>query len=76
MSEQVKQEGNFKLKTKKPSVKKLAKPNDIIKVDLTFKSKAQMQACYAQNNPKWDCQKWSKETENKKSLPKRLLKKT
>ena len=37
MSEQVKQEGNFKLKTKKPSVKKLAKPNDIIKVDLTPK---------------------------------------
>ena len=37
MSEQVKQEGNFKLKTKKPSVKKLAKPNNIIKVDLTPK---------------------------------------
>ena len=37
MSEQVKQEGDFKLKTKKPSVKKLAKPNDIIKVDLTPK---------------------------------------
>ena len=29
---------------------------------MPFKSKAQMQACYAQNNPNWDCKKWSKET--------------
>jgi len=37
MSEQVKQEGEFKLQKKKPSVKKLAQNADIIKVDLTPK---------------------------------------
>ena len=37
MSEQVKQEGDFKLQKKKSSVKKLAKEADIIKVDLTPK---------------------------------------
>jgi hypothetical protein len=42
---------------------------------MPFKSKQQMKACYAQNNPKWDCKKWSKETKNLKSLPKRVSKK-
>jgi len=37
MSEQVKQEGEFKLKAKKPSVKKLNKTDEPIKVDLTQK---------------------------------------
>ena len=37
MSEQVKQEGEFKLKTKKPSPKKLNKTDEPIKVDLTQK---------------------------------------
>jgi len=37
MSEQVKQEGEFKLKTKKPSPKKLNKTDEPIKVDLTWK---------------------------------------
>jgi DNA-binding IscR family transcriptional regulator len=32
---------------------------------MPFKNKAQMKACYAQNNPKWDCKKWSKETKTK-----------
>jgi hypothetical protein len=40
---------------------------------MPFKSKAQMKACYAQNNPKWDCKKWSKETKSLQSLPKRLI---
>lgn len=37
MSEQVKQEGEFKIKTNKPSPKKLTKVNEPIKVDLTQK---------------------------------------
>lgn len=37
MSEQVKQEGEFKLKTKKPSPKKLTKTDEPIKVDLAQK---------------------------------------
>ena len=37
MSEQVKQEGDFKIQKKKPSIKKLAKDADLIKVDLTPK---------------------------------------
>lgn len=37
MSEEVKQEGEFKLKTKKPSPKKLNKTDEPIKVDLTQK---------------------------------------
>jgi len=37
MSEEVKQEGEFKLKAKKPSVKKLTKTDEPIKVDLTQK---------------------------------------
>ena len=37
MSQEVKQEGEFKLKTKKPSVKKLTKTDEPIKVDLTQK---------------------------------------
>ena len=40
---------------------------------MPFKSKAQRKACYAQNNPKWDCKKWDKETKGNK-LPKRLSK--
>ena len=36
---------------------------------MPFKNKQQMKACYAQNNPKWDCSKWSKETKDLKSLP-------
>jgi hypothetical protein len=37
MSQEVKQEGDFKLKTKKPTVKKLNKTEEPIKVDLTAK---------------------------------------
>ena len=34
-----------------------------------FKSKAQVRACYAKDDPDWNCKKWSKHTPNKKSLP-------
>ena len=37
MSEQIKQEGDFKIQKKKPSIKKLAQNADLIKVDLTPK---------------------------------------
>lgn len=42
---------------------------------MPFKSKAQMKACYAKHDKNWDCHKWSKETSNKSSLPKRAKKK-
>lgn len=38
---------------------------------MPFKSKAQMRACYAKDDPDWDCEKWESHTPNKKSLPKR-----
>jgi len=41
MSEQVKQEGEFKIKAKKPSPRKLNKTDEPIKVDLTQKQKSQ-----------------------------------
>jgi hypothetical protein len=41
---------------------------------MPFKSKAQMKACYAANNPKWDCEKWAKETKNIGKLPTRKKK--
>jgi hypothetical protein len=37
MSEQIKQEGDFKIQKKKPAMKKLDKPNQVAKVDLTPK---------------------------------------
>ena len=37
MSEQIKQEGDFKMQKRKPSMKKLDKPNQVTKVDLTPK---------------------------------------
>lgn len=38
---------------------------------MPFVSEAQRRACYAKNDPRWDCKKWEKET--KKSLPKRKV---
>lgn len=40
---------------------------------MPFKSKSQRRACYAKNDPKWDCAKWEKETK-KKNLPERKKK--
>lgn len=46
---------------------------------MPFKSKAMQSKCYSLKakgkNGSWDCDKWSKET-NQKSLPKRVKKKT
>ena len=39
-------------------------------VDNPFVSEAQRRACYAQNDPKWDCSEWSHAT-GKKKLPKK-----
>ena len=36
---------------------------------MPFKSKAQMKACFAKDDPKWDCKKWGKETPHKDKLP-------
>jgi hypothetical protein len=38
---------------------------------MPFKSKAQMRACYAAHDRKWNCHKWAHETPNLKSLPER-----
>ena len=37
MSEQIKQEGEFKMQKRKPAMKKLEKPSQVTKVDLTPK---------------------------------------
>lgn len=36
---------------------------------MPFKSKAQVRACFAQNDPNWNCHEWAKETESIKALP-------
>ncbi len=33
-----------------------------------------MRACFAANDPKWNCRKWIKETPDIKSLPNKLSK--
>lgn len=40
---------------------------------MPFQSKSQQRACYAQKDPKWDCDKWSDET-NFKKLPEKKKK--
>lgn len=37
---------------------------------MPFKSKAQQRACYAKDDPRWDCQEWGAAT--KKELPERV----
>jgi hypothetical protein len=32
---------------------------------MPFKNKQQLKACYAKNDPKWDCDKWAHETSKK-----------
>ncbi len=41
---------------------------------MPFKSKAQMKKCFAMRGKSkgWDCEKWAKETPDKKSLPNRV----
>ena len=39
---------------------------------MPFKNQAQMKACWAQKNPKWNCKEWAKETPNLKDLPQGL----
>jgi len=41
-----------------------------------FKSKAQVKACYAAKDPKWDCSKASKATKSIKALPNKVKAKT
>lgn len=36
---------------------------------MPFVNKRQVRACFAQNNPKWDCHKWAKKTKSIKKLP-------
>ena len=43
---------------------------------MPFKSKDQVKACFAKDDPKWDCKKWSNETSSIKKLPKNLPDKT
>lgn len=42
-------------------------------VENPFVSEAQRRACYAQDDPRWDCHEWSQATKGKK-LPKRITK--
>lgn len=41
---------------------------------MPFKSKSQMRACFAKNDPNWDCKEWAKETKSTKKLPDRIKK--
>ena len=41
---------------------------------MPFKSKAQVRACYAKNDPAWDCDEWAKETKSIKKLPEKVKK--
>ena len=54
------------------TINRILKQEDKI---MAFKSKSQMSACFAKNDPKWDCKKWAKETPNIKALPKKVAKK-
>ena len=42
---------------------------------MPFKSKSQVKACWAKNDPNWNCEKWAKKTASIKRLPKKLKKK-
>jgi len=39
---------------------------------MPFKSKDQVKACFAQDDPRWNCKKWARETKSIKSLPENL----
>lgn len=42
---------------------------------MPFVSKAQRRACYAKNDPRWNCEEWERETKRmKKRLPERKRK--
>jgi len=41
-----------------------------------FRSKAQIRACFAKNDPNWDCHEFYRETKNPKKLPEKISTKT
>jgi len=42
---------------------------------MPFASKSQMRACFAKDDPNWDCHQWAHETPNRKNLPDHVKKK-
>ena len=36
---------------------------------MPFKSKSQLRACFAKNDPDWNCEEWASKTKNVKKLP-------
>ncbi len=41
---------------------------------MPYRSKSQISACYARNDPNWDCKEWAKKTKSIKELPERVKK--
>ena len=41
---------------------------------MPFLSKSQIRACYAANDPNWNCKEWTNKTRNIKKLPERVKK--
>ena len=41
---------------------------------MPFQNLDQMKACFAKNDPNWDCHEWAKETKSIKKLPKKIKK--
>lgn len=41
---------------------------------MPFESKSQLRTCYGKNDPRWDCDKWLKETKSVCSLPEKKKK--
>lgn len=42
---------------------------------MPFRSRAQMRACFARNDPAWDCREWLSETPNPGRLPEKVSRK-
>jgi len=43
---------------------------------MPFRSLSQIRACYAKNDPNWDCHEFARETKNIKKLPEKVSEKT
>jgi len=43
---------------------------------MPFRSKSQVRACFAKNDPKWDCHKFAHETDDIKKLPEKKKKRS
>lgn len=41
---------------------------------MPFRSKSQLRACWAKNDPNWDCHEWAKKTKSTKKLPEAVKK--